>query len=42
MAERELILRLHTTKEDVPKNGVVIDASRHVENVVDEIIMQCR
>ena len=39
--ERELILRLHATKEDVPKGGVVIDATAPIERVVDEILKRC-
>ena len=40
-AERELIARLHATKEDVPKNGVAIDATRPINRVVDEILRCC-
>ncbi len=40
-SERELIARLHATKEDVPKGGVVIDATAPVERVVDEILERC-
>jgi broad-specificity NMP kinase len=36
--ERELIVKLHQTKEDLPKNGSLIDATAPVEHVVDEII----
>jgi len=36
--ERELILRLHTTKEDLPSRGIVIDATQPLAAVVDEII----
>ncbi len=39
--ERELIVRLHATKEDIPKGGVVIDANAPLERVVDEILEQC-
>src|ERR1700730_4640161 len=39
--ERELIARLYATKEDVPKGGVVIDATAPVERVVDEILEKC-
>ncbi|MEU3624991.1 nucleoside kinase [Amycolatopsis coloradensis] len=39
--ERELIVRLHRTQEDVPKNGVIIDATAPIERVVDEIVRQC-
>lgn len=37
-AQRDLIVRLHTTKEDVPRTGVVIDATRPLGEVVDEIL----
>jgi gluconate kinase len=36
--ERDLIVRLHQTKEDIPQDGVVIDATRPLASVVDEII----
>ena len=36
--ERELIARLYPTKEDVPKTGVVIDATVPIKGVVDEIL----
>ncbi|HEY4940813.1 MAG TPA: AAA family ATPase [Rhizomicrobium sp.] len=39
--ERELIGRLHATKEDDPKRGVVIDATEPIERVVDEILEKC-
>jgi hypothetical protein len=38
--ERQLIARWHQTKEDVPKNGVVIDATAPIARVVDEIVRQ--
>jgi hypothetical protein len=41
-SERELIVRLHATKEDIPKGGVVIDATAPLERVVDEILLKCR
>lgn len=37
-AERELIARLHRTKEDTPKGDVLIDATAPLEQVVDEIL----
>jgi len=40
--ERELIARLHATKEDVPKSGVIIDATAPIPRVVDEILSKCR
>jgi hypothetical protein len=40
--ERELIVRLHRTKEDTPKNGILIDATRPLADVVDEIVRQAK
>ena len=37
-SERELILRLHATKEDIPSIGIVIDATQPLVSVVDEIL----
>jgi AAA domain len=37
-AERELIARLHQTKEDIPKKGIIIDATPPLARVVDEIV----
>ncbi len=36
--ERDLILRLHQTQEDIPSNAVRIDATRPVPTVVDDIL----
>jgi hypothetical protein len=36
--ERELILRLHQTKKGIPRNGIFIDATAPIADVVDEII----
>ena len=41
-SERELILRLHATKEDVPSSGKVVDATQPLVNVVDEILRHAR
>lgn len=41
-SERELILRLHATKEDVPSSGIVLDATRPLVSVVDEILGHVR
>ncbi len=41
-SERELILHLHATKEDLPGSGIVIDATRPLANVVDEILSHVR
>lgn len=38
--ERELIRRLHQTKEDIPTNGINIDATAPIAHVVDEILCQ--
>ena len=37
-SERDLIVRLHRTKEDIPSAGVVIDATPPLAVVVDEIL----
>jgi broad-specificity NMP kinase len=37
-AERELVERLHETKQDMPTVGTVIDATAPVDHVVDEIL----
>ena len=37
-SERDLIVRLHHSKEDDPSVGVVIDATRPLPDVVDEIL----
>lgn len=36
--EREFIAHLHTTKEDIPKNGIIIDATAPIPSVVDAIL----
>ena len=38
--ERELIVRLHQTKEDIPKSGTSIDATAPIAHVADEIVRQ--
>jgi len=40
--ERELIARLHATKEQVPKNAMSIDATAPIARVVDDILSKCR
>ena len=37
-AERDLVVRLHRTGEDVPAVGVPIDATRPLAEVVDELL----
>lgn len=41
-SERDLILRLHRTKEDTPKNGSLIDATEPLARVVEEIVRQAK
>jgi gluconate kinase len=41
-SERGLILRLHRTKEDTPRNGISIDATAPLADVVDEILRLAR
>jgi adenylate kinase family enzyme len=41
-AERELIAILYQTKQAIPSGGVTIDATRPLEQVVDEILSKCR
>jgi hypothetical protein len=36
--ERELAVRLHQTKQDIPKDGIVIGATAPLARVVDEIL----
>jgi hypothetical protein len=40
--EKELVARLHRTKEDIPSNGIVIDATQPLVSVVDEILRHVR
>lgn len=37
-SERELIVRLHGSKDDTPRNGIVVDATAPLAHVVDEIV----
>ena len=37
-AERDLVIRLHATKEDIPSTGIVIDATAPIADVVDVIL----
>jgi thymidylate kinase len=41
-SEREFILHLHATKEDIPSSGIVIDATQPLVSVVDEILSHVR
>jgi adenylate kinase family enzyme len=39
--ERELVVRLHATRADIPSNAVSIDATAPIARVVDEILSKC-
>lgn len=41
-SERELIVRLHRTRLDTPRIGIVIDANPPITDVVDEILRHTR
>jgi broad-specificity NMP kinase len=41
-SERDLILRLHATKADLPSRGIVIDATQPLVSVVDDILCHVR
>lgn len=36
--ERDLVLHLHDTKEDVPQNGIIINATMPLPDVVSAIL----
>jgi len=38
ISERELILKLHQSKEDIPQDGIIIDATQPLQKVVDNIV----
>lgn len=40
-AERLFVLKLHSTKEDVPADATVIDATASLASVVDNILARC-
>ena len=39
--ERELIARLHATKEQLPSNAMSIDANGPIRGVVDDLLSRC-
>ncbi|GGX49569.1 nucleoside kinase [Tateyamaria omphalii] len=39
--EQEFILILHNTKQDIPAQSTVIDATATLDDVVDQILAQC-
>ncbi len=40
-AERDLIMRLHATKEDIPEHATIVDATLPLASVVDDILSRC-
>ncbi len=36
--ERKIIRRLHATKEDIPENAIIIDATVSLDHIVDTIL----
>ena len=40
-AERDVVMRLHGTKEDIPKSATTIDATAPLASVVDDILSKC-
>ncbi|MBB3454841.1 broad-specificity NMP kinase [Rhizobium sp. BK313] len=40
-AERDVVVGLHATKEDIPKNATTIDATAPLASVVDDILSRC-
>lgn len=41
-AERDLVVRLYATKEDIPRNATTIDATKPLPSVVDDILSRCK
>jgi adenylate kinase family enzyme len=41
LEEKELVARLHKTKECIPKNGIVIETTAPLQCIVDEIVSRC-
>ena len=39
-AERQIVRRLHATKEDLPRSGTPIDSTAPIDRVVDEILQK--
>jgi hypothetical protein len=37
-SERDLVLRLQRTKVDIPRNGILVDATAPLAQVVDEVV----
>jgi gluconate kinase len=41
-SERDLIARLHRTNQGIPKNGMLIDATEPIADVVDKIVRRAK
>ncbi|MDZ7925642.1 MAG: nucleoside kinase [Agrobacterium sp.] len=41
LAERQFVLQLHATNEDLPVNATVVDSSRSLGVVVEDILARC-
>jgi broad-specificity NMP kinase len=41
-SERDLAVRLHQTREDLPNNGISIDVTAPIADVVDEIVRKAK
>lgn len=41
-AERDLILRLHRTRGDIPQKSILVDATAPLHHVVDELLARSR
>jgi gluconate kinase len=41
LVERELIIRLHTTQQDIPADATMIDATAPLVSVADDILRRC-
>ncbi|MEF0942305.1 AAA family ATPase [Rhizobium sp. BR 362] len=39
--ERDMVLRLHATKEGIPRNATTIDATAPLASIVDDILSKC-
>jgi hypothetical protein len=40
-AERDFVLKLHATRQDIPENAITIDATAPLVAVVDDILSRC-
>jgi adenylate kinase family enzyme len=39
--EKELVARMHQTKQDIPAEGIFIDSTAPIDKIVDEILSIC-